>query len=1019
MRRVVLSLSTLLSLFVFLPITHAQVAKPAFICLECTPPPPPPPPRKIIPTVTWATPGAVTYGTALSASQLDATASVAGTFSYSPGIGAVLPAGVQTLSVTFTPTSTLYSSVATSTTIQVNQATPIITWQPLSPVMSGSTLGETQLNASANVPGTFTYSPVNGTTLSTGIQSITATFTPSDTTDYAVANAANPLIVEPSAPSAPGSSVLSTNSGINALDTYAIVDVSAQSVGSVNMQTPTYSPLTQGVSSVAPANDIVRNFHMEVGYDGNGAPVLNIFPQSSGGNPATTSVGLISSIRYAGGQMSVFDSNGNPLSLALPNSSIPTGWPLNLPVLGGGTPVLGGLVVRDIQTYAQSRNLSLTLNGSQAVLVGTPSGGPAITWLYAQQGTVWILQAISMASQDATGTSARQVLFANLTRSVNRTNDEAREANGFVQPRPIAANAGPDGSTPTPQTPCGIACAGTYTLQNFGGPQNVLFQHGFLSSGSTWERMTGWLNQDFTFGNEVVTSLTATAPLSDQGENLENIIQQAGGNQYILIGHSQGGLISRYAAQYFQGSSTANNAVEGVITVDTPHLGADLTLTGPEAIGYGVEKLANSLYGDFGCVTPGDNYGCYISDLIYVGATELAQSALSQVGALNDLTPGSTFLTQLNAAPENFQRAAVIGETPQRWLVTRVIDNFVLAGPNPDDADGERNAAALTEVVYDIVYADLIFSTAEEIEWIDYCYFCGGIEYGDPYCDSDFSAEIAQDTAVLNTMDKIDSFYDGLIAPNGDGSDGFVQNTSQFYPSASAVQYTISGADSHLAATRSPYDHTALDYLLSSIYKIQAPAPCTFTSNTPLISIGVGAGTYLAPMSAGANCQWSATSNSPWITIDPSSVSGTGPASITFEVQALTGSTVPRSGTIQIGNASGNTTITVDQSASSSCTYQVNPVGCTTIYLGGGTVSAQVTTQASCVWSAGSNVSWATTQNGSGVGSGSFTINLAPAAAGIERQFGIIDVMGQTLSVGEEQFPPPSGICSAGGSPHQ
>ena len=61
---------------------------------------------QLAPTITWATPAAITYGTPLSATQLKATASVPGTFVYSPAAGTVLGAGSQTLSVTFTPTDT-------------------------------------------------------------------------------------------------------------------------------------------------------------------------------------------------------------------------------------------------------------------------------------------------------------------------------------------------------------------------------------------------------------------------------------------------------------------------------------------------------------------------------------------------------------------------------------------------------------------------------------------------------------------------------------------------------------------------------------------------------------------------------------------------------------------------------------------------------------------------------------------------------------------------------------------------
>ena len=59
-------------------------------------------------TITWATPAPIVYGAALSSAQLNATVSggIAGTFVYSPAEGAVLDAGTQTLSVTFTPQDT-------------------------------------------------------------------------------------------------------------------------------------------------------------------------------------------------------------------------------------------------------------------------------------------------------------------------------------------------------------------------------------------------------------------------------------------------------------------------------------------------------------------------------------------------------------------------------------------------------------------------------------------------------------------------------------------------------------------------------------------------------------------------------------------------------------------------------------------------------------------------------------------------------------------------------------------------
>jgi len=73
--------------------------------------------------VTWANPAAITYGTALSSLQLDASSPAKGKFTYAPGPGTVLGAGTQTLSVTFTPTDPLDYAPATQTvTLLVNPA---------------------------------------------------------------------------------------------------------------------------------------------------------------------------------------------------------------------------------------------------------------------------------------------------------------------------------------------------------------------------------------------------------------------------------------------------------------------------------------------------------------------------------------------------------------------------------------------------------------------------------------------------------------------------------------------------------------------------------------------------------------------------------------------------------------------------------------------------------------------------------------------------------------------------------
>src|ERR1700723_815275 len=149
-----------------------------------------------VPTITWNTPAAITYGTALSTTQLSATASVAGTFAFTPAAGTVLKAGTQTLSAVFTPTDTKTYSAATATVqLTVNQAAPTITWPQPAPVAAGATLSATQLDATASVPGSFMYSPAAGTVMAAGTQQLTAVFSPTDTTDYASATAHASLVV--------------------------------------------------------------------------------------------------------------------------------------------------------------------------------------------------------------------------------------------------------------------------------------------------------------------------------------------------------------------------------------------------------------------------------------------------------------------------------------------------------------------------------------------------------------------------------------------------------------------------------------------------------------------------------------------------------------------------------------------------------------------------------------------------------------------------------------------------------
>jgi hypothetical protein len=100
------------------------------------------------PVITWPNPATIVYGTPLGPAQLDASASVAGSFAYTPPAGTVLPAGPgQVLTTMFTPTDTVdYSATTATAAVTVNKA--VLTIMPA---------GGQGMVAGGTVPATLTY----------------------------------------------------------------------------------------------------------------------------------------------------------------------------------------------------------------------------------------------------------------------------------------------------------------------------------------------------------------------------------------------------------------------------------------------------------------------------------------------------------------------------------------------------------------------------------------------------------------------------------------------------------------------------------------------------------------------------------------------------------------------------------------------------------------------------------------------------------------------------------------------
>src|SRR5205085_12583641 len=99
------------------------------------------------------------------------------------------------------PTDTTnYSTVTKTVTLIVGQATPVVTWVDPVGITYGTALSSIELSATASVPGSFVYIPAAGSIPAAGTDTISVTFTPTDTTNYTTATKTVQINVTQAAP---------------------------------------------------------------------------------------------------------------------------------------------------------------------------------------------------------------------------------------------------------------------------------------------------------------------------------------------------------------------------------------------------------------------------------------------------------------------------------------------------------------------------------------------------------------------------------------------------------------------------------------------------------------------------------------------------------------------------------------------------------------------------------------------------------------------------------------------------
>lgn len=172
-------------------------------------------------------------------------------------------------------------------------------------------------------------------------------------------------------------------------------------------------------------------------------------------------------------------------------------------------------------------------------------------------------------------------------------------------------------------------------------------------------------------------------------------------------------------------------------------------------------------------------------------------------------------------------------------------------------------------------------------------------------------------------------------------------------------------------------------------------AACTITITPDSASFNREGGDGRVDVSAAGHCQWTVTSAASWVVVRSGS-QGTGVGAVAYAVDRNR-ETTARSATIAIGDRTLRVTQGGDAGA---CEYAVTPVSFAPCMSVPYELTATVTTQDGCAWTANPDVSWITMTGGTS-GSGRGTVRFVVADNWEPPRQGIVLVRWPTVTAGQ------------------
>ncbi len=639
---------------------------------------------------------------------------------------------------------------------------------------------------------------------------------------------------------------------IDPYDTHFSMEATAENSTSVSLVEPVYDAATGQLTYTLTFTAPNENLYLESGYDPYNRVRLNHYRASDGVNPETGITEESRTLKITGSSFTQYDAAGSPISVEFPGDAV-TFSPLTEIGSLQNVSITSGVIIdekavdpnapRPASVEAAEDDPLAYENGAHKVdrspdqLVittffpepgadgpatlsaqatsGAPNGSGKMVRSFRKQGNKYVLEEVNLTSDIKTnegsfhtrsGLQIRKVKwYENKEKDKERKEKRTKERASVPRaPDPFAPGSPPSPSALEPNYICPVSTGEIRPLvceppPNDPNPpppsnstgQNIVFQHGLAAGGSTWNRMDPWLSSEFVFGTKLIPSLSSLSSLSSQATDLKSRVDGTGKSSFLLVGHSQGGLISREVAHRYVAAGQGSK-VKGVITIGTPHVGANLARNTKSAVDGALRNQASRLFGS--CVSKYMSVSCWIGDQITGKVIGVAtQYALDQSApAASDLRPGSAFLNQLNAPYEPFTRVGIQSYSKKRFVWMRLAGDLVA---NPEDTFGGRGLAKYTQWAYDGFWGCGVVSIfVLRPGWASWC------------------------ISRARALDDTDRFWDRLTAP-GDRTDGIVQGSSQLYPNATR-QYPISKGDSHLGENKSDLTRGVLRTTLDTEFRV-------------------------------------------------------------------------------------------------------------------------------------------------------------------------------------------------------